>query len=235
MVMRRSGAEDQSNSWSFAASAFLHIVLCALAWLLPVPVQLPSPQEESIEVEIVNLTPRSSEEKQEPARKPLLATQEDTVPVGKSEEQVTPAVSKEVQPLHGTPSMVKPLRMLSEKVLDDPLSRKARKDLAALVPADQVEQFCGLEAMAQVGEWSKELRPDHVVAYAMADPKMVGNAFSADGAALHSKKDWYALKFKCELTADHKKITAFEFSVGEPIPKKDWGEHSLPEESGTLD
>ncbi|OEC93419.1 hypothetical protein A9Z06_09390 [Rhizobium sp. YK2] len=131
--------------------------------------------------------------------------------------------------------MVKPSRMLSEKVLDDPRSQDARKELSALAPADQVAQLCGLEAMAQVGAWSKDLLPDRVVAYAMTDPKMVGNAFSADGAALHSKREWYQLKFKCELSPDHKKVAAFEFLVGEPIPKKDWVEHSLSDEDGSLD
>ncbi|MBN7809010.1 DUF930 domain-containing protein [Agrobacterium rosae] len=131
--------------------------------------------------------------------------------------------------------MMKPFRMLSDTILDDPRNRDTRKVLATLAPADQVEQLCGLEAMAQVGEWSKELRPDRVVAYAMADPKMIGNAFSADGAALHSKRDWYRLKFNCELTPDRKKVAAFEFFVGEPIPKKDWEEHSLPDEYGSLD
>jgi len=112
--------------------------------------------------------------------------------------------------------MVKPSRMLSEKVLADPRSRKARKELAALASADQIEQLCGLEAMAQVGAWSKELRPDRVVAYAMADPKMEGNAFSADGAALHSKRDWFKIQFRCE-------------------PRKDWADLSLPDEGGSLD
>ncbi|WEO70639.1 DUF930 domain-containing protein [Agrobacterium vitis] len=186
-------------------------------------------------MEIVNFLPPNSEEKHEPARPPPLAVQEDAVPVGKSEQQATPTVLQEIQAQDDTSAMVKPSRMLSEKVLDDPRSRKARKELATLAPADQVEQLCGLEAMAQVGAWSKELRPDRVVAYAMADPKMVGSAFSADGAALHSKKDWYTLKFKCELTPDHKKVAAFEFLVGDPIPKNEWGEHSLPDESGSLD
>lgn len=186
-------------------------------------------------MEIVNLPLPVLEERHEPPRQPPLAVQKDAVPVGKSEDKVTPPAPQEAEPQDDKPAMIKPSRMLSEKVLDDPRSRKARKELAALAPADQIEQLCGLEALAQVGEWSKELRPDRVVAYAMADPKMVGNAFSADGAALHSKKDWYALKFKCELTPDHKKVSAFEFLMGDPIPKKDWGEHSLPDESGSLD
>ncbi|EHJ95612.1 hypothetical protein AT5A_24855 [Agrobacterium tumefaciens 5A] len=70
--MRRAGVKDQLSRWSFAASAFLHIELCALAWLLPVPVQLSLPQEESIEVDIVNLPPPGSEAKHEPARARLL-------------------------------------------------------------------------------------------------------------------------------------------------------------------
>ncbi|WP_312809515.1 DUF930 domain-containing protein [Agrobacterium cavarae] len=183
----------------------------------------------------MDLPPPVSQEKNQPARQQPLTSQKDAVPVGKSEDKVTPPAPQEAEPQDDTPAMVKPSRMLSEKVLDDPRSRKARKELAALAPTDHVEQLCGLEAMAQVGEWSKELRPDRVVAYAMADPKIVGNAFSADGAALHSKQDWYALKFKCELTPDHKKVAAFEFLMGDPIPKNDWGEHSLPDESGSLD
>ncbi len=69
----------------------------------------------------------------------------------------------------------------------------------------------------------------------MEDPKMVGAAFSADGAALHSKRDWYRLQFKCELTPDHKKVAAFEFLVGDPIPRTEWAEHSLPDEGRSLD
>ncbi|MFN4205341.1 MAG: DUF930 domain-containing protein [Agrobacterium albertimagni] len=154
----------------------------------------------------------------------------------KSEDRAdTPTIPQVAQPHDETPAMVKPSRMLSDKVLADPRSRKARKELAALTPADQVEQLCGLEAMAQVGAWSKELRPDRVVAYAMADPKMVGNAFSAEGAALHSKRDWFRLQFKCELTPDRKRVAAFEFLIGDPIPRKDWADHSLPDEGGSLD
>lgn len=104
-----------------------------------------------------------------------------------------------------------------------------------LAPTDQIEQLCNLEAMAQVGVWSKDHRPDRVVAYAMADPKLSGNTFSADGAALHSKRDWFKLRFRCDLTPDHKKVAAFEFLMGEPIPRKEWEEHNLPNESGSLD
>ena len=69
----------------------------------------------------------------------------------------------------------------------------------------------------------------------MADPNMTAHAFSAEGAALHSKREWYRHRFKCKLTPDQKKVTGFEFQVGERIPGKDWAEHGLPDEDGSLD
>lgn len=131
--------------------------------------------------------------------------------------------------------MVKPSRMLSQKVLADPRSRKARQELATLAPDERIIQLCNVEAMAQVAAWSKELKPDRVVAYAMADPQILGAALTADGAALHSKHDWYRLRFQCDLTPDHQKVVAFQFLVGAPIPKKEWRDHSLPADSDSLD
>ncbi len=223
--------KEQFNGWGIAASALLHILLGLLALFLPMHSQTLVPQEQSVDVEIVTLLP-PEEEKHELPRQ---VSPSETGEVSPEERATTPTIPQDIQPHDETPALVKPSRMLSEKVLADPRSRKARQELAALAPADQVEQLCGLEAMAQVGAWSKELQPDRVVAYAMEDPKMVGAAFSADGAALHSKRDWYRLQFKCELTPDHKKVAAFEFLVGDPIPRTEWAEHSLPDEGRSLD
>jgi len=103
----------------------------------------------------------------------------------------------------------------------------------ALAPANQIEQLCGVEAMAQVGAWSRELRPARIVAYAMADPKVMGSVFSA-GRQLHRKRDWFKLQFRCELTAEHKKMAAFEFLLAMRSPKR-LADHSLPDEGGSLD
>lgn len=215
---------NRLNGWGLAASALLHVCLCLFALLLPAPSPMPPPPtSKSIDVEIVALPPAVREDRQPaPPRIP-------------SPEAPEARTAPKEAPSPDEPAMVKPSRMLSEKALADPRSRKARKELAALAPADQVEQLCGLEAMAQVGAWSSKLRPDRVVAYAMADPEMKGNEFSADGAALHSRHDWYRLRFKCELTSDHKKIAAFQFMVGDPIPRKDWAAHNLPDEDKSLD
>ncbi|MBW6426164.1 DUF930 domain-containing protein [Rhizobium sp. XQZ8] len=133
------------------------------------------------------------------------------------------------------PARVKPTRMLSERILADRHSREAKMALSQLAPAEQVEQLCNLEAMAQVGRWSKDFLPDRVIAYAMADTKLEGNSFSANGAAVHSKQNWYNIQFKCDLTPDHKRIEAFEFTVGDPISREDWSERNLPDESLQFD
>ncbi len=130
---------------------------------------------------------------------------------------------------------MKPQHMLSEAVLADPRSRDVRKTLSALAAAEQVEQLCNLEAMAQVGEWSRRLQPDRVVAYATAATKLTGTSFSAVGAALHSGTDWYGLQFTCDLAQDSQKVIAFEFVVGDVIPREDWSNYSLPDEEGASD
>ncbi len=234
--------EDRFNRWGLAGSALLHILVGVFILLLPAAPKLPEQQEQSIAVEIVTLPPPRTDQQEKPARQPDLppTQQGEGMPADTPETTLkTPAVPEvvpdEVHRRDETPTLVKPSRMLSETVLDDPRSRNTRQELAMLRPADQIEQLCNLEAMAQVGAWSEEYQPDRVVAYAMADPKLSGNSFSAEGAALHSKRDWYRLRFKCDLTPDHKKVAAFEFLMGEPIPRREWAEHSLPTEDKPLD
>jgi hypothetical protein len=234
--------EDRFNRWGLAGSALLHILVGVFVLLLPAAPKQAEPQEQSIEVEIVTLPPPRTDQQAKSARQLDLPPkrQGEGMPAKTPETALkTPAipaaVPDEVHRRDETPTVVKPLRMLSEKVLDDPRSRNARQELAMLRPADQIEQLCNLEATAQVGAWSEEYQPDRVVAYAMDDPKLSGNSFSAEGAALHSKRDWYRLQFKCDLTPDHKKVAAFEFLMGDPIPKEDWAEHSLPTEDKPLD
>lgn len=235
-------AKDRLSGWSFGASALLHVFACAVALLLAERPQFKPPQEESVDVEIVTLPPPRTDQHEkltrQPARPPTQQAEgvhADAPETTRKAPAVPEAVPDEVHPRDETPTMVKPSRMLSENVLDDPRSRNTRKELAMLRPADQIEQLCNLEAMAQVGAWSKEYQPDRVVAYAMADPKLLGNSFSAEGAALHSKHGWYRLRFKCDLTPDHKKVAAFEFLMGEPIPRREWAEHNLPTEDKPLD
>ncbi|MFC2254907.1 DUF930 domain-containing protein [Labrys portucalensis] len=227
-----SWAQERFSGWGIAASTLLHILISAFVLLLSTAQKLPDQPQQSIEVEFATLPP----EKHEVPSQPSLQQPENVQNAEKLEAPPqTPALPEISRPREETPAMVKPSHMLSEKLLADPRSRQAREQLALLAPDERVEQLCNAEAMAQVGAWSKDLKPDRVVAYAMAAPKLSGNSLSADGAALHSKKRWYRLRFKCDLTPDRKKVVAFGFLMGDPIPRKEWGRHSLPSEDKALD
>lgn len=65
-------------------------------------------------------------------------------------------------------------------------------------------------------------------AYATAGEKIRGTTIRADGAAFRSRKNWYALKFNCELAPDGESVIGFEFLVGDPVPQERWDELGLP-------
>ena len=117
----------------------------------------------------------------------------------------------------------------SESVLANPLSRGTREALKTLDAAERIEQLCNLEAMSQIHTWKAEFEPDRVVAYAMAGTKLTKSALEAEGAAFRSRKQWYGLRFRCEMAANGK-VAGFQFRVGEPISRREWAAHDLPPE-----
>ena len=114
---------------------------------------------------------------------------------------------------------------------DRPPSTHARADdalLTRLAPDERVEQLCGLEAMGQIHDWQRDFEPDRVTAYARAATRLSGRVLTAEGAAFRSKRHWYGLRFACTVSADLKRVTAFAFHVGEPIPRERWEALGLP-------
>ncbi|XUY27786.1 DUF930 domain-containing protein [Agrobacterium sp. rho-8.1] len=211
---------------------------------MPSPSPISVGQEDSINVQIVSSGP--IEARQKPVAPSLAIEERPDIPDRKSDHptdsgkiiEPAEAITPEPPVIHhrnDETTFVKPSKMLSESVLADHRSSQARQALKQLAPAEQVEQLCNLEAMAQVGAWNKELRPDRIVAYAMADTKISGSDFIAAGAALHSKRDWYRLVFRCHLTPDKQHVNAFEFRLGDEIPKEIWAEHNIPDEDGASD
>ncbi|WP_234704330.1 DUF930 domain-containing protein [Rhizobium nepotum] len=69
----------------------------------------------------------------------------------------------------------------------------------------------------------------------MADTKLSGSTLQADGAALRSKRYWYAIRFKCEVTPGLEKVVSFEFSLGAEIPRSKWETYFLPVGDGPSD
>jgi len=124
--------------------------------------------------------------------------------------------------------MIRPTEMLSAKTLADPRSRQVRADLATFASEDRMSQLCNIEAMDQIHKWKPDFQPDRVVAYATAGEKFKGTTIIADGATFRSRRNWYALKFNCELAADGESVVGFEFLVGDPVPRERWDELGLP-------
>jgi hypothetical protein len=211
--MRAIGHSNQrSVAWGIAASFILHLFVGAALTLLPGPTRPKRAPEASIAVEIMTFRPpvpalNGAPQPQDSASAP------ETAPNG----------------------MMRATHMLSEQSLADPRSQEAVKMLPMLAADERMEQLCAIEAMAQIKAWKSTFQPDHVVAYAMAETKVLGNALLADGAAFHSDRHWYNVKYKCELTADHEKVVAFEFMVGAAVPRHDWERYNLPVEDGSLD
>ncbi|MGX1744726.1 DUF930 domain-containing protein [Bosea sp. NPDC055353] len=209
-------------------AVILHAAL--LAWLAAFAVQSfdPAPvTEQSIEVELQ--TPEEFEALTRLRPPPVAAIPAPAAPVlpdalPKPDE---PAPSASPAPVEAD-GMIHPSRMLSQRVLADPRSRETVALLPRLAPDERVEQLCGLEAMGQIHDWQRSFEPDRVTAYAQASTKLSGRVLTAEGAAFRSKRSWYGLRFACTVSADLKRVTAFAFHVGEPIPRESWEALGLP-------
>ncbi len=221
----KTGRDDRTP-WPLSGSIIVHVLLVAILISIPQKRWAQS-QPEKILVQI--LTPQQFEAATEPA---VLQTDAETpqpVHATPSPDRFTGRpVSLPIPPKPKGTGMIKVTKILSGTVLEDPRSRQARLALRQLSDIDRREQLCNLEAMEQVQAWNGDYEPERLVAYAMADTLVTGNVVQADGAAFRSKRKWYNLKYRCEVTADLVTVTAFEFSVGDPIPRKDWDAHYLP-------
>jgi hypothetical protein len=208
-----------------AASLGLHLALLgALLALRPMAGFAPVP-EESIEVELVDPgQPAATTAVTAPTLPAPPATVPQPAPQPLPPE--TPVASSPVAP----DAMVTARTLLADSVLAHPLSRGTREALKTLDTAERIEQLCNLEAMGQIHAWKAEFEPDRVVAYAMAGIRLTKTVLEADGAAFRSRRHWYNLRFRCELTANGGKIAGFRFRVGEPIPRGEWAARDLPPE-----
>lgn len=102
------------------------------------------------------------------------------------------------------------------------LDPRAIRQLQALDPAERLEQRCDVEAMDRIRREQAGFRPDKVIAYTFADPEIAGDRMKAPGAVFRSRGEWYRLKFKCEIEAQHLGVTSFEYAIGSLVPRQDW-------------
>jgi len=202
--------------WGIPASLALHALLAATLALMPLPKRPKRLEEERVSVDI--LTPQQFEATIHPMPAPVVQAPEPQPPPKPAEPPQPPA----------QPSMIHATEMLSGKTLADPRSRQARADLATFATEERMVQLCNLEALDQIRKWRADCQPERVVPYATAEEKVKGTTIKADGAAFRSRRNWYGLKFDCELAEDGESVVGFEFLVGDPIPKEKWDELGLP-------
>lgn len=211
------------------AALCLHILLGVLLAIRTVSSFVPM-KETSVEVELVSpeaLRPSAPPPVADPAPAPAPAA--EIAPPAQSAPALPPPEAPAVSEPAGPQAMITARTLHSESVLANPLSRGTREALKALDAAERIEQLCNLEAMSQIHAWKAQFEPDRVVAYAMAGTKLSKRTLEAEGAAFRSRKQWYFLRFRCEMAADGK-VAGFQFRVGEAIPRSEWAAHDLPPE-----
>ncbi|WP_353184256.1 DUF930 domain-containing protein [Bosea sp. (in: a-proteobacteria)] len=220
------------------AAAILHAVL--FAWLATAAIQQfdAAPiAEQSVEVELRTQDEFEAATRPKPLPAPPAAAAPAPLPPALPEAAPRPTEAAPT-PQTGEPDhpsapaeadgMIHPPRMLSQKLLADPRSRETAAMLPRLAFDERLEQLCGLEAMGQIHDWRHSLEPDRVAAYALAGTQRAGRVLTAEGAAFRSRRRWYGLRFACTLSPDLKRVTAFAFHVGEPIPQDQWEAFGLP-------
>jgi hypothetical protein len=103
---------------------------------------------------------------------------------------------------------------------------RIEKVLKQLDPEARFEQVCDLEAMKHIGK-DKTYRPERSMVGALETPTVVNSTMTGRGGAFKSKGQWFQFSFKCQTTADHMKVQAFSFQIGEPIPQEKWEPNGL--------
>lgn len=210
-----SAAADRRWRRGLVLSLVLHAGLLIALFSLPPERHRAARAVRGISVDIVRAAPTS-------------APVADAAATAEAETAAAPAEPPQPQPQQPEPpAMVTATRMLSARILDDPENREVRGVLAGLMDDEQMIQLCSLEGMEQIAAWKPSFRPEQLIAYAMKDARLEGDVVLADGGAVLSRRQWYDVAFRCELTPDHRTVTAFAFRVGDAIPRSEWASHYL--------
>lgn len=202
-------------------SVLVHAVFLALL-ALEAPRHVVALRQPVAAVDVVMVEPQARQSTPAASAAPLASTQADTVPPASSPQTESPRAQAS--------GSVAATQYYAAAVLEDPRNRGTRKKLAALGSDERLIQLCNIEAMEQLKRWKAGFIPDHVVAYATADPSMTATALKAPGAAVYSRGNWYRLSFNCTSTADLQSVASFDFKLGNPIPHDQWEQDNLPEQ-----
>ena len=215
--------EPRERGLPVAVSAALHGALILVLGFSVAPTPVVTVAETVVRV--VTATSRQFESAlhPEPPARPV-ETPPTPLQSAPSPPSSAPATS---EPAPGPRPWRRGTRMLSASALDDPKNKSVSPKLAHVEPNTALEQICDLEAILQIGRIEADFVPDSVVAYAMGETRISREFIVADGAAFRSRGRWYNLKFRCRISERERRVLAFEFEVGDAVPRVDWSAHAL--------
>jgi hypothetical protein len=210
-------------SGGMAASIALHLALAFIViWLSPLK-QLVAPPPEAVSVEIVTAAEFAA--LQAPAPAVLSAPPANAVaPAVGTEQAPIAATAAPEQPAHATHRAT---TLYAADMLREPAMARIRQTLTQVADNERIVQLCNIEGLEQIKRSVPDYAPDALVAYAMSDPLSSGFTLTAAGGAFRSRRKWYGVSLRCTVAPDYQGVTAFEFTVGEPIPEEQWEAHNL--------
>lgn len=231
---------------AWPVSLVLHLVIGVLLLaFLPKVEPIRPPPEDSIDVQVVSAPAIAA-----PSPRPAVQAPPDDheVKAAAAAQEAAPAApetaSREASPslpalpkpvISGPPQLVQAKELFSKKTLASPRSRKAREMLGTLSGGERNLQLCNLEALEQINRLRPGSAPDLVAPYAMKAEKVKGTSVEVEGGAFRSKRNWFNIRFNCEVDPTGQAVVAFAFAIGDAIPRAEWQEHNLVADDGEAD
>jgi len=227
-----------------AGSILLHLAF-VLALTQVVPPRLPAESlDRGIEVELTAAPPSPAR-----ATAPETATAPGPTPIPGGEAarplpQAAPPLSVPTPPRPDARSeaaaptddgMIRAEHLFSAARLAEPRNRQAREAMRRFAPEERITQLCNLEAMEQIHARTSAGAPQTVIADALGEAKRSSFAIDASNAAVLSAGRWLRLAFRCEVSPDLGRVTAFAFRLGDEVSRADRRRHELPTDGGDMD
>jgi hypothetical protein len=99
--------------------------------------------------------------------------------------------------------------------------------LRKLDPEERARQICMLKGLKEVQRNVQLASADRMQSSILSRASLQGDLLVANGGAVRVKGRWYALSFKCHLSADRMAADNFAFKIGAEIPKQKWNDFGL--------
>jgi hypothetical protein len=231
---------NERMKWHLPTSLLLHaVLLVALTFLQPASALKPR-AETPIHVEIItqNLPKLAVADAQAAGTVHQPSghlTSEKIIAAMKTKPTHTIVPRPAIQPKPVPDALTVARSLYSTTLLADRHNRSARAAMKTLSVDERIIQLCDIEAMEQVKRANARLKPDYVIAYAMADLKMAPHEVDANGGAFLSHGNWYALAFRCAVSANDANVVAFAYRIGAAVPKSLWAAHNLTNDASSAD